>query len=73
LKIVVSGLQDPRHSAERLQLNEVEPVFRQVKYHEMPLRSYTTRLGLREAVEEAFTGYGQRLRPKRTESLCPAA
>jgi hypothetical protein len=54
-------------------LNEIEPVFRQVKYHEMPLRSYTTRLGLREAVEEAFTGYGRRLRPKRPESLRPAA
>jgi putative transposase len=60
----------PPYSPE---LNEVEPVFRQVKYHEMPQRSYTTRLGLREAVEEAFTGYGRRLRPKRAERLRPAA
>jgi putative transposase len=60
----------PPYSPE---LNEIEPVFRQVKYHEMPQRSYTTRLGLREAVEAAFTGYGRRLRPKRAERLRPAA
>jgi putative transposase len=60
----------PPYSPE---LNEIEPVFRQVKYHEMPVRSYTTRLGLREAVEGAFTGYGRRLRPKRAERLRPAA
>jgi putative transposase len=60
----------PPYSPE---LNEIEPVFRQVKYQEMPRRSYTTRLGLREAVEEAFTGYGRRLRPKRPERLRPAA
>ncbi|MFO0953267.1 MAG: transposase [Isosphaeraceae bacterium] len=60
----------PPYSPE---LNEIEPVFRQVKYQEMPQRSYTTRPGLREAVEEAFTGYGRRLRPKRAERLRPAA
>ena len=60
----------PPYSPE---LNEIEPVFRQVKYQEMPQRSYTTRLGLREAVETAFTGYGRRLRPKRAERLRPAA
>jgi putative transposase len=60
----------PPYSPE---LNEIEPVFRQVKYHEMPRRSYKTRLGLREAVEEAFTGYGRRLPRKRTERLRPAA
>jgi transposase len=53
--------------------NAIEPVFRQVKYPEMPQRSYTTRLGLREAVESAFTGYGRRLRPKPAERLRPAA
>jgi putative transposase len=60
----------PPYSPE---LNEIEPVFRQVKYHEMPQRSHATRLGLREAVEEGFTGYGRRLRPKRAERLRPAA
>jgi hypothetical protein len=60
----------PPYSPE---LNEIEPVFRQVKYHEMPQRSYTTRLGLREAVEAGFTGYGRRLRPKRAKRLRPAA
>ena len=60
----------PPYSPE---LNEIEPVFRQVTYHERPRRSYTTRLGLHEAVEEAFTGDGRRLRPKRAERLRPAA
>jgi transposase len=60
----------PPYSPE---LNAIAPVFRQVKYHEMPQRSYTTRLGLREAVETAFTGYGRGLRPKRPERLRPAA
>ncbi len=60
----------PAYSPE---LNEIEPVFRQVKYQEMPQRSYTTRLGLREAVAAAFSGYGRRLRPKRVERLRPAA
>jgi transposase len=60
----------PPYSPE---LNEIESVFRQVKYHEMPQRSHATRLGLREAVEAAFSGYGRRLRPKRPERLCPAA
>jgi transposase len=60
----------PPYSPE---LNEIEPVFRQIKYHEMPQRSYTTRLGLREAVEGAFTGYGRRLRPEHPERRRPAA
>jgi len=60
----------PAYSPE---LNEVEPVFRQIKYHEMPERSHTTRPALREAVEAAFTGYGGRLRPKHPERLRPAA
>ena len=60
----------PPYSPE---LNEIEPVFRQVKYHEIPERSHTTRLSLREAVEEGFTGYGRGLRPRRPERLRPAA
>jgi len=60
----------PPYSPE---FNEIEPVFRQIKYQEMPQRSYATRPGLREAVEAAFGGYGRRLRPKRSERLRPAA
>jgi transposase len=60
----------PPYSPE---LNEIEPVFRQVKYHEMPRRSHTTRAGLREAVEAGFAGHGRRLRSKRPERLRPAA
>jgi transposase len=60
----------PTYSPE---LNEIEPVFRQVKYQEIPERSHSTRLGLREAVEEGFAGYGRRLRPKHPERLRPAA
>jgi transposase len=60
----------PPYSPE---LNEIEPVFRQIKYHEMPQRSHTTRLGLREAIEAAFIGYGRRLRPKCSGRLRPAA
>jgi putative transposase len=52
----------PAYSPE---LNEVEPVFRQVKYQEMPVRSYTSRSGLREAVVEGFVSYRGKLRPKR--------
>jgi transposase len=46
------------------ELNEIEPVFRQVKYPEMPQRSHTTRAGLRTAVEDGFTAYGQDLKLK---------
>jgi hypothetical protein len=60
----------PPYSPE---LNAIEPVFRQVKYHEMPQRSYATRLGLRDAVETAFTAYDRTLRPKNPEILRPAA
>ena len=52
----------PPYSPE---LNEVEPVFRQVKYQEIPVRSHTSHSGLREAVEMGFAGYRRRLRPKR--------
>jgi hypothetical protein len=60
----------PPYSPE---LNRIEPVFRQVKYQEMPRRSYTCRLGLREAVERGFFLYGRSLRPRTRKRLCPAA
>jgi putative transposase len=46
------------------ELNRIEPVFRQVKYQEMPQRSHTSRVGLRAAVEVGFTTYGQGLKSK---------
>ena len=60
----------PPYSPE---LNEIEPVFRQVKHQEMPQRSFTTRIGLREAVESGFGNYGRRLRRKHPKELRPAA
>jgi putative transposase len=60
----------PPYSPE---LNEIEPLFRQVKYQEMPVRSYTTRAGLREAVESGFDSYRRTLRRKSPGQLRPAA
>jgi transposase len=45
-------------------LNRIEPVFKQVKHHEMPTRSFTTRADLRQAVEDGFDAYRRRLRTK---------
>lgn len=60
----------PPYSPE---LNQVEPVFRQVKHQEIPQRSFTTRAGLREAVVTGFDNYGRKLRPKCPKELRPAA
>jgi putative transposase len=60
----------PPYSPE---LNEIEPVFRQVKYQEIPVRSHTTRAGLREAIESGFNGYRGGLRRKSSGRLRPAA
>ena len=51
----------PAYSPE---LNRIEPVFEQVKHHEMPTRSFTTKADLRKAVEDGFESYRQRLRTK---------
>jgi transposase len=60
----------PPYSPE---LNRIEPVFRQVKHQEIPRRSYTTRSGLREAVEVGFTNYGLKLHPRSQRELRRAA
>jgi transposase len=61
----------PPYSPE---LNRIEPVFRQVKYQGMPIRSYTTKAALREAVEHAFSSYAARLGQKKSgQQLRPAA
>jgi len=51
----------PAYSPE---LNRIEPVFKQVKHHEMPVRSYTSKADLRQAVEDGFDSYRHRLQPK---------
>jgi putative transposase len=60
----------PPYSPE---LNEIEPVFRQVQSQEIPVRSHRTRSGLREAVESGFGGSRRRLRRKSPGQLRPAA
>ncbi len=60
----------PPYSPE---LNEIESVFKQVKHHEIPHRSYTSKADLREAVEQGFRSYRLKLRPKPCHQLRPAA
>jgi transposase len=54
-------------------LNRIEPVFRQIKHQEIPVRSYTTRSALRVAVELGFANYDRKLIAKSRKDLCPAA
>jgi transposase len=60
----------PPYSPE---LNRIEPIFRQVKHQEIPRRSHSTRIGLREAVETGFTNYARKLRHGTHRELRPAA
>jgi len=60
----------PAYSPE---LNAIEPVFKQIKHHEMPKRSHTSKAELRASVEQGFDSYGRKLRPKRDTQLRPAA
>ena len=46
------------------ELNKIEPVFRQVKYQEIPQRSYSSRAGLRTAVDTGFKTYSKGLKSK---------
>jgi transposase len=60
----------PAYSPE---LDEIEPVFKQVKHREIPVRSYESREELRRAVERGFVVYGDSLPRKRNKQLRPAA
>jgi putative transposase len=60
----------PAYSPE---LNRIEPVFRQVKYQEIPVRSHTSKPALREAVEHGFDSYGKKLSQESGKQLRPAA
>lgn len=48
----------PAYSPE---LNRIEPVFKQIKHHDIPVRSYTSKSDLRAAVETGFDTYRHRL------------
>lgn len=60
----------PAYSPE---LNQIEPVFKQIKHHEMPTRSYTSKAALREAVEQGFDSYDAKLRLKGAKQSRPSA
>jgi transposase len=60
----------PAYSPE---LNRIEPVFKQVKHHDMPTRSFTTKADLRKAVEDGFETYRRRLQTKCDNELRRAA
>jgi transposase len=49
----------PPYSPE---LNEIEPVFKQVKHHDIPVRSHTSKAALRTSVEGGFATRAQYLR-----------
>jgi putative transposase len=60
----------PAYSPE---LNRIEPVFKQVKHHEIPRRSHKSKAELRASVEGGFESYGRKLDRKTEEKLRPAA
>lgn len=60
----------PAYSPE---LNRIEPVFKQVKHHDMPTRSFTSKADLRVAVEAGFETFRERLRSKGDNQLRLAA
>src|SRR4051794_14152739 len=60
----------PPYSPE---LNRIEPVFKQVKHHEISRRSHKSKAELRGSVEGGFETYGRKLDPKSEEKLRPAA
>lgn len=46
------------------ELNRIEAVFKQVKHHEMPVRSHASRDALRHAAEVGFDAYRHRLQQR---------
>lgn len=57
----------------RPKLDRSEPVFKQVKHHEMPTRSFATKADHRKAVEDGFDAYRRWLRAKCDNELRLAA
>ena len=60
----------PAYSPE---LNLIEPVFKQVKHHEIPNRSHKTKAELRQSVEQGFASYACRLHAKADTQSGPGA
>jgi transposase len=60
----------PPYSPE---LNAIEPVFKQVKHHDIPIRSHTSRAELRASVEGGFETRRQHLRMESNKSPRRAA
>ncbi len=60
----------PPYSPE---LNDIETIFRQVKHHELPERSYSTISALESAVDHAFTQVEDRIITKCRPQLGLAA
>lgn len=60
----------PPYSPE---LNLIEAVFKQVKHHDIPTRSHTSKAELRQSVEGGFDTYRQRLQHKVDKELWLAA
>lgn len=50
------------------ELSEIEPIWKAVKYHEMPVRSHSQVKDLKSAVDEALTNKAQALRAARQET-----
>jgi hypothetical protein len=69
----VNALATYEPQARCLDAVPFEPVFKQVKHHEMPTRSFTTRADLRKAVEDGFDTYRRRLQAKGDNELRLAA
>ena len=60
----------PPYSPE---LNRIEPVFKQIKHHDMPVRSFTAKADLRKAVEDGFDAFRTRLAEKSNKETRLAA
>jgi hypothetical protein len=60
----------PAYSPE---LNEIEPVFKQVKHHDIPIRSHTSKVELRTSVEGGFATRAQYLRQQSNKAPRRAA
>jgi transposase len=55
------------------ELNEIEPLFKRVKHHEIPVRSHKSKAERREAVEQGFATYGDSVRQESSNQLRSAA
>jgi transposase len=60
----------PPYSPE---LNAIEPVFKQVKHHDIPIRSHTSKAELRASVEGGFATRAQHLQEKSNKAPRRAA